>query len=47
MKLLPTLALCSALAVVYTGTETAPAPAAFPEKETHAPRPLPDRIVLT
>jgi hypothetical protein len=45
MKILPALVFCSILAGHVASAQ--PAPAVFPEKEAHAPRPLPDRIVLT
>ena len=47
MKIHPALALCSILAGHLAGAQPTPVPAAFPEKEAHAPRPLPDRVVLT
>ena len=31
----------------FAGAHDAPAPAPYPDKAAHAPRPLPDRVVLT
>lgn len=47
MKILPLFALAFTFALRALAGQPTPTPAAYPEKETHAPRPLPDRIVLT